>query len=197
MPRSRSPGWSQNCGCWLALSDALHLIADLIAFQLEAEERHAARGQALHDAEEAILFRDRFVAILGHDLRNPLSAVVTGSAILLRCDDLPSQHGTIARRIARSAARMDEIIASVLDAVRGNFGSLTIHEMPCDATGLVREVVDEILLSHDGRSIEIDAPAELRVAWDRGAWGRSCPTSWPRAAALRAGRRHPAADPRA
>ena len=44
--------------------------------------------------------------------------------------------------------------------------------MPCDATGLVGEVVDEILLSHDGRSIEIDAPAELRVVWDRGRVGQ-------------------------
>lgn len=143
------------------------LIAELIAYQLEAEERHDQRGRALQDAEEAVLFRDRFVAILGHDLRNPLGAVQNAAALLLTRDDLPPAHSSIVRRIARSAARMSEIISAVLDTVRGRFGmELPVRPARCDAAAMVRQVVEELALVHAGREIEVDAPSDLPVVWD-------------------------------
>jgi GAF domain-containing protein len=58
--------------------------AQLIAFHLDAQERAAKQDAALIDAEEAAQLREQFVAILAHDLRNPLASIDAGVSLLLR-----------------------------------------------------------------------------------------------------------------
>ena len=58
--------------------------AQLIAFHLDAQERAAKQDAALFDAEESAKLREQFVAILAHDLRNPLASIEAGVSLLLR-----------------------------------------------------------------------------------------------------------------
>src|SRR6202012_1330280 len=60
------------------------LFAQLIAFHIDAQENLAASHAALLDAREAGELRDQFIAVLGHDLRNPLASVDAGARLLRR-----------------------------------------------------------------------------------------------------------------
>ena len=56
------------------------LFADLIAFHLDAQERLAASEAALLDERQTAELREQFIAVLGHDLRNPLASIDAGAA---------------------------------------------------------------------------------------------------------------------
>jgi GAF domain-containing protein len=58
-------------------------LAQLIAFHLDAQERAAEQEAALVDARDAASLREQFVAILAHDLRNPLASIDAGIDVLL------------------------------------------------------------------------------------------------------------------
>ena len=58
--------------------------AQLIAFHLDAQARAAKQDAALLDAQEAANLREQFVAILAHDLRNPLASIDAGVDVILR-----------------------------------------------------------------------------------------------------------------
>ena len=58
--------------------------AQLIAFHLDAQARAATQDAALLDAQEAAKLREQFVAILAHDLRNPLASIDAGVNVILR-----------------------------------------------------------------------------------------------------------------
>ncbi len=99
-----------------------NLYADLISYHLHTlEARHISQSNlAFEEKNDAV--RDQFIAILGHDLRNPLSAISMSSELLkeshLGDDDL--QLVTI---ISRSARRMSDLITSILDFAKARMGN--------------------------------------------------------------------------
>ncbi len=58
--------------------------AQLIAFHLDAQERAAKQDAALLDVQETAKLREEFIAILAHDLRNPLASIDAGVSVILR-----------------------------------------------------------------------------------------------------------------
>lgn len=95
--------------------------AQLIAFHLDAQARAARQDAALLDAQEAAKLREQFVAILAHDLRNPLASIDAGvSVILRRKPDEKTQ--SIGEQIHKSALRMASLIDDMLDFARGRLG---------------------------------------------------------------------------
>jgi signal transduction histidine kinase len=95
--------------------------AQLIAFHLDAQARAARQDAALLDAQEAAKLREQFVAILAHDLRNPLASIDAGvSVILRRKPDAKTQ--SIGEQIHKSALRMASLIDDMLDFARGRLG---------------------------------------------------------------------------
>ncbi|MET0649459.1 MAG: GAF domain-containing sensor histidine kinase [Pyrinomonadaceae bacterium] len=98
------------------------LFADLIAFHLDTQERLRLSESALFDERETAQLREQFFAVLGHDLRNPLSAV-RGGAELLTMMQLPEKAVPVLTLIKRSAARMNGLIENVLDFARARLGA--------------------------------------------------------------------------
>ena len=79
-----------------------------------------AIDEALTEAVESFVgttehYRDQSLGILGHDLRNPLSAIVTGSTMLIGSEELSDKSVRIAARMLNSANRMGRMIADLLD----------------------------------------------------------------------------------
>ncbi len=128
---------------------------------IEMERANAKR------LEEIAEMRERFVAILGHDLKNPLSAIKMAGG-LLRKMDLPAVASGFVNRIARASDRMLEMVNELLDfaAVRG--GTLTIHRKRADLRDLCNEVADELRIVHPEREIAVDASGDLNGEWDVG-----------------------------
>src|SRR5476651_942294 len=66
--------------------------------------------------------REQFLAILGHDLRNPLGAIVMGATILTKSESLDDRQSRIATRILNSAGRMTRMTSYMLDLARTRLG---------------------------------------------------------------------------
>ena len=60
------------------------LFADLIAFHLEAQRRLSDTQASLTSERQDAELREQFIAVLGHDLRNPLASIDAGTRLLLR-----------------------------------------------------------------------------------------------------------------
>ena len=108
--------------------------------------------------------RERFIGILGHDLRNPLSAIMMGVELL---GDLPEPHTNVVTRVARSARRMESMIRDVLDFARGRLGDgIPVAPIACDMRRLGNEMVAEMMQAYPTRTISFEAVGDLRGEWD-------------------------------
>jgi signal transduction histidine kinase len=97
------------------------LFAELIALHLDAQERVMTSEAALRDERQTAELREQFIAVLGHDLRNPLASVDAGARVLLEMS-LDERATRLAERIQRSARRMAGLIENLLDFARGRLG---------------------------------------------------------------------------
>ncbi len=122
------------------------------------------------EAEAAARLRDEVVAIVSHDLRNPLNVVTFSSDVLLRSwDGSPARAGE--RRqlegIAQAAERMRRLILDLLDVARVDAGSLPVEPAPCPAGPLAAHALelDAALAEERGVSVQSlvpdDAPLVL------------------------------------
>jgi len=99
--------------------------------------------RVIGDLEAERGLRERFVALLAHDLRNPLAAAL-GYARLLEIDDPPSSPKVLAHRITRLLGRVDEMVGSMLDAARIQAGEMPPLEIAeHELRALVREALEE------------------------------------------------------
>ena len=98
--------------------------------------------------------REQFIAVLGHDLRNPLSAIALGAELLA---DLPEPYKRTAGQIARSARRMEIMIRDVMDFTRGRLGGgIPVTLCACELGAICKEVVAEMKQAHPARDIRCD-----------------------------------------
>jgi sigma-B regulation protein RsbU (phosphoserine phosphatase) len=123
--------------------------------RLEEAVAEATRLQA--DAKDRALFAEQMIGIVSHDLRNPLSSVVMGAAILAH-EGLPPNQGRILSRITRSAERANRLIADLLDFTAARLGNgLTIDVSPVELHEVVSESVDELAPLYPGRELHHEA----------------------------------------
>jgi len=126
----------------------------------------------IKEAEEKLAnelaFRERMIGILGHDLRNPVSAVL-GLASLMQSGELTERARKQLHFLEQAARRMNEMIATLLDFTRLRFhGSLPIAIARVGLDELARELVEELRAAHRGREIELLTSGNLRGEWDPG-----------------------------
>lgn len=111
--------------------------------------------------------KERFLLILGHDLRNPIGAITMSASFMLETGELPEPHRTLVTRIDRSARRMEEMVKDLLDFTRTRFGdAMPIKREDMDATRMVKDVVTEVTSRYPATSINVDVNGEVRGHWD-------------------------------
>lgn len=144
------------------------LFAELIAFHLDANDRLASTQAALVDERKISEFREQFIAVLGHDLRNPVASIDAGTRLLQRTP-LNGQAAKIVSLIRGSVVRMSGLIDNVLDLARARLGnglSFTINADKPLKPVLV-QVIDELVSVGLGQSIETTLDFEDPVKCDR------------------------------
>eukprot|EP01034_Spumella_vulgaris_P003805 gene3805-4869_t len=90
------------------------LYSQLISLQLDVEDRLRETQAIVSAQQETAELREQFIAVLGHDLRNPLSSMMMSAEILLRTP-LVEQGMTAAKRIKTSGHRMAQLIENLMD----------------------------------------------------------------------------------
>jgi signal transduction histidine kinase/CheY-like chemotaxis protein len=119
--------------------------ADL-AFAREIAQRAATaidRARLFREAQRAIAARENLMAIVSHDLRNPLTTILMTTELLLRTvpNDRRRRDRKHAETINRSAARMDRLVRDLLDFATVEGGRLVIDPRPHAALDLVQEAM--------------------------------------------------------
>ena len=143
------------------------LFADLIGRQLAHERRVALQHSELLDARATAELREQFIAVLGHDLRDPLNVVKASAELLGRWND--PQLASIAQRLKRSAKRMSSLIDDVLDFARGRLGggfAVDLAEVH-DLGQALHDIVDEARAAHPDARIEASIESPEAVRCDR------------------------------
>jgi signal transduction histidine kinase len=111
--------------------------------------------------------KEMFLAMLGHDLRSPLDAVMMSAEFMLETKELHEPHLSLAKRISSSSARMQKMIGDLLDFTRSRLGGgIPIARADMSMEKVVHDVVAEIAASHPDRTIRIDARGGERGEWD-------------------------------
>jgi signal transduction histidine kinase len=125
------------------------LFAELIAFHLDALDRVASSEASLLGERQSSELREQFIAVLGHDLRNPLASIDAGALMLLKTP-LNDKATGIVGLIRSSVGRMSGLIDDVLDLARGRLGGgLTVHR---DAGEPLKPILEQVV-------------AELQSSW--------------------------------
>jgi PAS domain S-box-containing protein len=119
-------------------------------------------AQLYEKTEAAVRARDEVMAIVSHDLRNPINTI-TMTTDLLR-EQLPEEDTMrLLEIIGRSTDRMERLIRDLLDVARIEAGGLTIERRPVDPAEVVREAVDfqQPLARESGVSLDVETPEPL------------------------------------
>jgi PAS domain S-box-containing protein len=127
----------------------------------EAEMARALLAESERELREIAEFREMFIGILGHDLRNPIAAINITAARMLRAGHLDEEGKKQLSRIASSGGRVSRMISQLLDLTRARLGGgFALEPRPTDLRELCQGVVDEF-----------EAPIHLEVEGDvTGVW---------------------------
>ncbi|WP_342453052.1 GAF domain-containing sensor histidine kinase [Jiella mangrovi] len=149
------------------------LFAELIASHLDADDRLAVAEAELIDERQIAELREQFIAVLGHDLRNPVASIDSGMKLLLR-QPLNERSRQIVTLVQGSVLRMGGLIDNVLDFARGRLGDgLTLEwgeENSLDAA--LMQVVEEMRIGHPDRPIDVAMSIDRPVRCDRARLGQ-------------------------
>ncbi|KAA0974968.1 GAF domain-containing sensor histidine kinase [Pseudomonas sp. ANT_H12B] len=138
-----------------AIQSTMESFARMLALQIEAEENQQQTEVALQQERQTAELREQFIAVLGHDLRNPLFAISAGAEMLLRKLPDPANQQR-AQHILTSARRATRLVDDVLDFARGSLGhGIPVNIEPCpDLEDSLRHVISEVQNVHPQRTIQ-------------------------------------------
>ena len=113
--------------------------------------------------------KEHFIAVITHELRNPLAAVVGNAHLMLDdADVLPPDHRDSIEVIGRNAERMAGLIDDLLDHRQLESGQFALHLEPVDLRAVLQDAIDEIQAAADAKRLTIiaDSPPDATVSGD-------------------------------
>ncbi|MGB3122634.1 MAG: GAF domain-containing sensor histidine kinase [Pseudomonas sp.] len=150
------------------IQSTMESFARVLSLQIEAEESQQKTEDDLLEERSTAELREQFIAVLGHDLRNPLFAINFGAERLLRKHPTPATDPLV-RHILASGKRAAQLVEDVLDFARGRMGSgIPLHRGDCqDLQDALHHVVSEVQSVHPQRQIQADIGDLRDVYGDR------------------------------
>ena len=146
-----------------------HIAAQRDALEAQREslkQLQQLTQQQLDRERETARLREEFVAILGHDLRNPVAAI-TSSAAMLRRQPQTEQALKVVGLLESTAGRMARLIDNVLDFARQRLGggiAVDVGEKPLQP--VLRQLIAEMEASHPDREFHYDVRLEKPLVLD-------------------------------
>ena len=137
--------------------------AQLVARDAERDAVYAREASARAEAERSNAAKDEFLAMLGHELRNPLSAMKSASALLGAPGVRPAVQQRSREVIERQVGRLTDLVDDMLDVARLNSGKIVLERRVIDLSEVVRHLLGSF--QDAGRSLHLRVDAELAPAW--------------------------------
>ena len=135
-----------------------------VFFQLYRQKQQLARQ--LDELAETLRLNELFTAVLGHDLRNPLSAILNSANLLERVskEDVVKQSAT---RMVSSGRRMSRMIDDMLDLTRARLGGgIPLRRQETDLSQIVQRVIQEAQVSFPEGRFDVRLEGDLSGHWD-------------------------------
>jgi signal transduction histidine kinase len=133
-----------------------------------ARTRRLAEAAVIVEQAQGVL-REQYLAVLAHDLRNPLASITTGLEVLQRAPADAALVAAMSSRMSRSAVRMKALVDDVMDYSRGRFGAGVLLErrrVP-DLDDAFTEVMEELRIAHPDRELSYAFTVDRAVHCDR------------------------------
>lgn len=147
--------------------ELFQLFANLIAYELDAEDKSREREAELRRVVAESDSQRRFMSILGHDLRNPLNTIKM-AANLQRMKTVSAETNLeMAGKIVKTAQRMEDLIEDLLETTNAIGGSdVLIFKKPADLTAICLSIIEEFKIAHPNSKIEFYAEENCLGDWD-------------------------------
>ncbi len=139
-------------------------------YERELVDARAVATESLKSERETAELREQFIAVLGHDLRNPLAAISAGARILQRSGALQEQRELrVLDMINTTVTRMSDLIGNILDFARGRLGGgITLsRDANRPLAPVLEQVIDELRTASPARTIETSIAITEPVDCDR------------------------------
>lgn len=135
-----------------------------VFFQLYRQKRQLA--DQLEELTETLRLNELFTAVLGHDLRTPLSAILNSANLLERVSKDPVVRQS-ATRMAGSGRRMSRMIDDMLDLTRARLGGgIPLRPQKCDLGQIMQRVLQEHAGALAEGRFDIAQEGDLAGFWD-------------------------------
>lgn len=150
------------------------LFAELISFHLETVEKVIKVEEKLKEEREIAELRDQFIAILGHDLKNPIATMRMSADILLKMskEDFTRKQAAM---IKSTSFRMQTLIENVLDFAKGKMGEGIVINRKANNGVLIemfQQVINEIKVSSPNSEIIFNVELDDEVYCDKDRVGQ-------------------------
>jgi PAS domain S-box-containing protein len=133
------------------------------------DRRKAQDAQQSHSREQLALARDFekwILAIVSHDIRDPLGAIQLSAHALQMIPGTSSAVQKQAQMVARGVKRIERIVGDLLDLSREREGGIQIERKPGDLRAMCEEIIDELQAIARDREITFECEIDGRGAWD-------------------------------
>jgi phosphoserine phosphatase RsbU/P len=139
---------------------------ELIDARKQSDELKTVLEERLRQERENAELREQFIAVLGHDLRNPLASIAAGARLMLKAKTL--EDGVrLESMMQSSVGRMAKMIDSVMDLARGRLGGgISLSRSITAIEPVLDQVVAELAAAHPERSIETHFELETPIFCD-------------------------------
>lgn len=142
-----------------------HILRSKVEVFVQLQTQKLQLAEQLETVRQVVRTNEMFVAVLGHDLRNPLSSIMASAEVLRRVDD-PVRIATATERIRRSGSRMAKMIDQLLDVARMRSGQLTVSPAPMNLRALCETIVGEFDALDEPTPIDIECIGDTSGVWD-------------------------------
>ena len=148
------------------LAAALERSADLLLARDQALQEHLARAEAARaEAETASRAKDEFLAMLGHELRNPLSPLLNGVHLLRELLPPEERIERVRAMIERQVAHITRMVDDLLETSRITRGKVVLETRVLELRDAVREVCDDFRLSFEKARIALRYAVPETPVW--------------------------------
>jgi signal transduction histidine kinase len=131
------------------------------------EQRVADRTEELHKANR---LKDEFLAMLGHEVRNPLAAIMNAVQVMHVSSADPARMSRSVALVDRQTQNLRRIVDDLLDVARVTRGKIELRKQPADIVQIVHQAVDVVrpmLSGGEELEIEVNVAPPLRAEVDR------------------------------
>jgi PAS domain S-box-containing protein len=139
----------------------LQLVADRVALAIENAYLYEAEQRARSEAEAASQAKDQFLAMLAHELRNPLAPIRSATHVIGRLTDEPAVRR--ARDIVeRQVNHLSRLLDDLLDVARITRGKIELVRAPLDLAAAIREALEGAreVIEARGHAVTLSLPDE-------------------------------------